>query len=125
MSDKILVVRLAAKHFLPDSHRLKGHGEKDDLVVKDIYIVSKQSTVTKRHWCVLPLKFPRLHHKSCPCVPQENAHMFKKKRSIQNISERKLIQHLSRMGLRQGRSECYQNEQIWRPTTCLIRDGFK
>ena len=112
MSDRRLVGRLVGRHSLPSSHQLKGHGEKDDLVVKDIYIVSKQSTVTKRHWCVLPLKFPRLHHKSCPCVPQENAHMFKKKRSIQNISERVLIQHLSRLGLRQGRSECYQYEHM-------------
>ena len=47
--------------------------------------------------------------------------MFQKKRSIQNIRKRVLIQHVSRLGLRQGRSECYQHEEILRHTTFLIR----
>ena len=34
MSDRRLVGRLVGRHFLPDSHQWRGHGEKDDLVVK-------------------------------------------------------------------------------------------
>ena len=55
-----------------------------------------------------------LLYNSTVCHLYKCPEMFQKKRSIQNIRKRVLIQHVSRLGLRQGRSECYQHEQIWR-----------
>ena len=60
-------------------------------------------------------------YESTVCHLYKCPQMFQKKRSIQNIRKRVLIQHVSRLGLRQGRSECYQHEEILRHTTFLIR----